>query len=347
MSNRDQSVPMEVALVADLMDGYVTNSLNQSPLQASFQTVLSELDPTQAISRRMLRAFKRRVNRTSRLEDLQGRQLMGLNWGALRNADEEVIEGILRAPAISLLRDDVGPIVEPVFPDGTRFTITYTGLFCRKRTGDRGIFGPSDEPYVITSAVAVDNGNNVVRTERHPVGDPDRRYGGVDSKESREGPVAACWSGSITEVSLVVTPMENDEGDPDAYKEEIDLLVNLAAQAAAAFGVPIPDQVKKLVSKLVNWIIDSEDDSIGTETMILTPYDLKLAAAASTLTFRDGSVQTTIPYHRSTFHDEDGEYFVLFRIDADQEPVTPAVPGDFLSLGNAAIDPSRMRVVFF
>jgi hypothetical protein len=270
----------------------------------------------------MIKAFKRRLSRKSKQDNQRGQDLRNFSWGTFRNSNDDVFKELIKPINLTLFKDDVGPVIEPQYPNGTIFTLMYTGLYCRKRTGDRGWFGPSDEPYVITSAVTVVNGDNIIRTERHPIGDPDKRYGDVDSSEFREGPNAACWSGVESEISLVVTVMENDEGDPDAYKDEIGLIVELAADVAKIYGVPIPDALQQLAVNAINWVIDSEDDNIGTETLILSPFSLKLAAlVAPGYIFKDGGVDTTIQHNRFTYHDDDGEYFTLFRIDANQDPI--------------------------
>jgi hypothetical protein len=265
--------------------------------------------------------------------------------GQLRSAPEAQLKQVfLRPDPMIVFRDDVSMAPPPKYPADTRFTLLYTGLYCNDRTGDRHIFGPSDEPYVITSSVNVVNGENVVRTERHPIGDPDEHYGDVDSGEFRKGPVAACWTGSLpsAELSILTVVMENDEGDPDAYKEEVETIVDAAAAIAAFFNITVAAALKAFAADVILWLIGSGDDEIGTEVVVITPewvrrypHTFPVRKFSDTRTVRrpvnlfqwieeEIVDNTDLDYQFISRHTERGEYVVTYKMIADKKPLTPA-----------------------
>ncbi len=161
------------------------------------------------------------------------------------------------------------------------YTIRYNGLWCQEEsTWDR--FSGSDEIYLITSAVHIDpDGSNIVRTERHPVSGSDTWYGDVDSGEERVGPVAACWFNNADAVSLTVVVVEHDEGDPDAYKDEIDTWVK-AAIAVLITKFPELAWLELLsgqITDTINWVLDTGDDPVETQTVVLPRALLELYAS--------------------------------------------------------------------
>jgi hypothetical protein len=164
------------------------------------------------------------------------------------------------------LAEILGDILEPV----PTYTIRYQGLFCQKETSwDRGSW--SDEPYLITSAVHIQaDGQNVVRTETHPV-TGDHYYDDVDDTDERIGPVAASWAGYADPVSLVVSVFEHDDGDPDAYHDEVDAIVKAAIAVATYFYPPAAAlaALSGIIGDAFNWLLGSGDDLISTETVVL------------------------------------------------------------------------------
>ena len=326
--------PLATALAIDFLHGYAEGETPVTDTERSVYSALARMDPDRLVSRGLVRNFAS-ISISEKVSTF-GEFIPG----RLRQASREDVSRTFSSLILpTAFRDDVSQPEVPNYPDQTNFTITYTGLYCRTGTGDRGIFGPSDEPYVITVAVHVDeNGHNVERVEKHPAGDPDERYGNVDSGNWRRGPYAACWSGTAKEVSIVTVVMEHDEGDPDAYKKEIQVIVSLAVAIALANGVPIHDSLKILLASFLTWLIGSGDDEVGTEIVILDPSWLKLGAAADKPTysasrqirvpigfmgFREETVidETDIPYSFTSHHDDEGEYVVCYRITADRDPV--------------------------
>ncbi|MCF7995877.1 MAG: hypothetical protein K9L88_13680 [Chromatiaceae bacterium] len=172
------------------------------------------------------------------------------------------------------------PVDQVLAPE--RFTINYQGMHCTDETGVD--FLGSDEVYILTSAIHITtNGENVVRTERHPIiATVPSTYGGVDSHETRIGPVAACWSARVEEfqegMSLTTVFMEHDEGDPDAYRDEVDGAVKLAIGVSVYLFPPAGAilaliEASGLITDLFNWFLGTGDDEIGTTTVVLGTLD--------------------------------------------------------------------------
>lgn len=149
------------------------------------------------------------------------------------------------------------------------YGIDYVGFVCEAET-DWDRFTNSDEVYCITSAVTVAaDGSNTVRTEKHPV---DRSsYGDVDRGEVRLGPIARCYEGTTLPVSLTVVAFEHDDGDPNEYRDEIDVLVKAAIAAAVlVFGLgagvgAILESLSGTITDAINWLFDTDDDQIDID----------------------------------------------------------------------------------
>lgn len=107
-------------------------------------------------------------------------------------------------------------------------------------------------------AQCVVDGQAVVRTEKHPVGM--NLYEDVDQGASFHGPVAPCYFGPPQDLSLIVTLMEYDEGDPNAFRDEI----HGAATGLAAAGIGtggIGAIAVPLAAELANALIDTGDNA--------------------------------------------------------------------------------------
>lgn len=181
-----------------------------------------------------------------------------------------------RAPITEEVATDHEPVAEPA-----TYAIYYEGLVAEAETNWDG-FSNSDEVYSITSAVTVaEDGTNTVRTERHPT---DRAsYEDVDRGETRLGPVAQCWQGTLLPVSLSVIAYEHDYGDPDKYRDEVDAIVK-AAIAALIYLYPPAGAAAAVLQALtgsitdgINWLLDTGDDQIDiTRTQIFDQAQLEL-----------------------------------------------------------------------
>lgn len=207
------------------------------------------------------------------------------------------------------------------------YTVRYQGLYCQKEMSwDQGSW--DDEVYLITSAVHIDaDGNNIVRTERHPATQDESFYDDVDSGEERIGPVAAVWQGNSDPVSVTVVVFEHDQGDPDAYKEEIDTLVKAAIAILSKIYPPaaVLALISDTITDGINWLIDTDDDIISTETVVLPRVLLELYSTQGFHSFHFGQrldishfpqitivpVTTHLLYHFITTHRGGGANYVV------------------------------------
>lgn len=202
------------------------------------------------------------------------------------------------------------------------YTIVYRGLWCEdETTWDWASF--ADEVYVITSAVHIEGIPNEVVTVSHPVAQGDTWYDDVDSDEARLGPLATCWRGNSEAVSITAVLMEHDEGDPDAYRTEVDLLVRAAI---AVLGKVYPPLIlleffSSTIADAVNWLIDTGDDPLGTQTVVLPRGLLEQLSTSYRATFLGrGGRATGLEYHFLTTHSGGGsEYTVGFEILREPE----------------------------
>jgi hypothetical protein len=213
-----------------------------------------------------------------------------------------VPEGVVREE----MRDEGAPD-QPII-----YTINYRGLWCEEETTwDWASW--ADEIYLITSAVTIENGQNIVRTERHPVAESETWYSDVDSDEARLGPVAACWQGNSDPVSLTVVVMEHDEGDPDAFKEEIDAAVKAAIAVASYFYPPAAwaALLESQIADAINWLLDTADDPIETQTVVNPRGLLDLYASQNRATYLgEGQQNTGLEYHFMTTHNGGGSTYI-------------------------------------
>lgn len=228
-----------------------------------------------------------------------------------------------------------GVRVDEDWPDEIVHTVRYQGLFCKEESNfDR--WSGSDEIYVVTSAVVVaPDASNPVRTEKHPL---DREsYGDVDTNDARVGPVAACWGGSSDLVSLTALVVERDDGDPDAYREDIDTIVKVAVAlgilyfgAGGALSPAVLAGLTEIIGDLVNWFFGSGDDPIGARTVILSRADLDAYARRTPVQFlSSGAPPTGIFQHFVTEHGGGGAVYVV-GFDVTRKPPLPIDDGPIL-----------------
>ena len=208
-----------------------------------------------------------------------------------------------------------GPRDQPVY------TIIYNGLWCEEETTwDRGSW--HDEIYLITSTVHLDasNTNIVSPPEQHPMGQTEPWYTDVDSDEVRIGPVAACWRGNGDPVSLTVVLFEHDEGDPNAYKEQIDALLKAAIAIAGSIYNPLWGLAlfESSIADGINWLLDTGDDMIETQTVVNPRILLDYYAARYTDPYYAGTRETGLLFHFTTTHRGDGATYVCcFEVERD------------------------------
>lgn len=325
------------ATVIDFIIAHARGTAPQTDTQRKVARRLAELDPSRAISQRLERNFNS-ISPKSRT------RAFGLFEPGNLDVASFAESGALKASqTMTMMKfDDVGEATVPDFPQNTAFTILFNGFYCRDSSGDRIIVGPSDEPYIVTVAVTIEAGDNKTRNELHPVGDPDKHYDGVDDGDSRHGPIAAVWSGLLPAhpISLVTVVMEHDEGDPNAFKEEIATVVGAAAAVAASFGLLVPALVIALAGLVINWLIGSADDVLGTGITVITPEGLKLKVTHPTQEIVKERLivkplgfgwletelvedHTGLQCHAEVRIKGDAEYFVAYEYSANQAPLQP------------------------
>lgn len=225
---------------------------------------------------------------------------------------------------------------DPDAPTHVRYTVRYQGFFCEEEGSWDGASG-SDEIYFVISSVLAST--NAVNTLRYPLGH-ETYYGDVDTDEARIGPVALVWEGNTDIVTLVVTAFEHDQGDPDAYRDEVDVLVKAtiavltklypAAALLALFSESIAD--------LVNWLLGTGDDPVSVETVVLPRTVLELYAGQGRgpyiakvkrpmiqngqIVWTYQSLVTNLLYHFTTVHKGGGGHYVVC-FDVERDPPLP------------------------
>lgn len=161
--------------------------------------------------------------------------------------------------------------------------VRYTGLHCFGETDwDQG--SDSDEPYFIFGVSAPTNVVTTVRT---------RVYDDVDGGESRsENPPLQLYRGVPYGLAIGTVLMENDFGDPDKYKAEVQKAVDSAHQAGvaalgfipvvgpavAAIAGPVLGKLMPALGSFINKLFDWGDDRVGSAVLTLTGRDLVLLA---------------------------------------------------------------------
>lgn len=233
---------------------------------------------------------------------------------------------------------NVGPMSEVATTGtspGIRYTLRYKGLWCQEETTGPG----SNEFYVITSGVAiVDHANRALETLSHPMGIQEDYYGDVDSLEERLGPVVVVYDGSPDTLSLAVTLMEHDYGDPNRYRDKIKATVHAAITVLGYFFPPalVLTYFEENIVDFINWIFGTGDDVISTEVMTWERPELE-ALAVQTPGFYQGwklesivgprvNVPTGLLVHFVTKHHGDGgECEVGFDIERDPPRPDPVI----------------------
>lgn len=240
----------------------------------------------------------------------------------------------------------VGPLVtgprsevlarDPDAPTHVKYTLRYQGFFCEEEGSWDGGSG-SDEIYFVTSAILAST--NAVNTLRHPLGH-ENYYGDVDTDEARIGPVAVVWEGNTDVVSLVVTAFEHDKGDPDAYRDEVDVLVKATIAVLTKLYTPaaLLALFSESITDLVNWLLGTGDDLVSVEIVVLPRAVLELYAGhgrgpyiakVKRPSIRNGqivwgyqSLVTNLLHHFTTVHKGGGGHYVAC-FDVERDPPLP------------------------
>jgi hypothetical protein len=166
--------------------------------------------------------------------------------------------------------------------------VRYRGLNCFAESDE---ISSSDEPYVVASTVGPRQ--ELIVSTASAVVSADAGGSYPDFRVVYAGPPAGIGA-------LAVTMMEEDEGNPDKYRAQIEagvrVAVNAAAGAIAASGVGLPVSGIALfvltagsgpIADGINNALGSGDDLIGTDVFPLAPKPLIALARAELQRERD------------------------------------------------------------
>jgi hypothetical protein len=166
--------------------------------------------------------------------------------------------------------------------------VRYRGLNCFAESDE---ISSSDEPYVVASTVGPRQ--ELIVSTASAVVSADAGGSYPDVRVVYAGPPAGIGA-------LAVTMMEEDEGNPDKYRAQIEagvrVAVNAAAGAIAASGVGLPVSGIALfvlnagsgpIADGINNALGSGDDLIGTDVFPLAPKPLIALARAELQRERD------------------------------------------------------------
>jgi len=185
---------------------------------------------------------------------------------------------------------DVGAI------DLNQVSVHYTGIKCFGETDDdRG--SDSDEPYVIVGVVTPTGGH----TLRSQI------YGDVDGGEMRFDPIEV-FRGTPAGITLGITLMEWDDGDPDKYRAEVQKGVDAAMKKAvpviakALNGVPyvgpalalaataVLPELEPFITEILNRVLGTGDDTLGSAVITLTAKQMVVLSARTGPANHDGLI---------------------------------------------------------
>jgi hypothetical protein len=130
--------------------------------------------------------------------------------------------------------------------------------------------------------------------------------------------------------------MEHDHGDPDAYRDEIDAAVRAAIAVGSYYYPPVAvlALVREQIVDLVNWLFDTDDDVISTETVVFSRVDLERLSTAGrsyhmgvkklpTMPPVDQPITTNLFQHFVTTHRGEGAHYIV-AFDIVRDPEVPA-----------------------
>jgi hypothetical protein len=168
--------------------------------------------------------------------------------------------------------------------------VHYTGLHCFGETDwDQG--SSADEPYAIIS----------ISTPKTAATFTTQIYQGVDAGESRPD-LMEIYRGRPYGINLGTVLMENDFGDPNKYKEEVQKvvmgvhtagtlalgLIPVVGPFVAAVAGPALGSLMPSIGGAINDLFDWGDDRIGGFTLTVSAKQMVLLAARTGNTVFDG-----------------------------------------------------------
>ncbi|MER9183919.1 hypothetical protein [Mesorhizobium sp. M0767] len=169
--------------------------------------------------------------------------------------------------------------------------VHYTGLHCFGETDwDQGP-GGADEPYVIVSVATP----RIADTKRSQV------YGDVDAGDTRPD-LMEVYRGKPYGINIGTVLMENDFGDPNKYKDEVQKvvmgvhtagtlalgLIPVAGPIIAAIAGPALGSLMPSIGGAISDLFDWGDDRIGSATVTISAKQMVLLAARTNNTTFSG-----------------------------------------------------------
>ncbi|MEX5713559.1 hypothetical protein AB1484_36515 [Parafrankia sp. FMc6] len=188
--------------------------------------------------------------------------------------------------------------------------IKYNGMICFGETDYDG-GSNSDEIYLVTTVTTYEaawlgNGQKKPTVRSALVG----VYDDVDAGETYPDS-SILYIGNIQDMTFAATCMEQDYGDPNALKTQIQQVAQAAADAGHAAGYDVPSWAPGLVATIGSALLGTGDDPLGTDSKVFTAADLQAMLNQPTQHERG------LAYHFFTFHNGEGStykfYFELIR----------------------------------
>jgi hypothetical protein len=189
--------------------------------------------------------------------------------------------------------------------------VRYRGLICFGETDwDRGT--NSDEPYLVMSVLPA---NGLTTTIRSQV------YEDVDSGDNRAD-LVEIYRGAAHGLQLGMVLMENDDGDPNAVRDDVEGAVKTASAAITAAvtagGGPVAGLAVGValgaagpaLSKAINDALDTGDDELGTQSRFYDRKELTALASAGFQHFRD----TEYKFQSALFTGDGSSYKACFDV---------------------------------
>jgi hypothetical protein len=213
----------------------------------------------------------------------------------------------LSLPSGSSVIDPLPDIIGGILP-GTvvaKYRVDWAGVYCVKETPwDQG--SSSDEVYVIFTTMQPFRKPWTLKSNIEEDWDSGDDWGPFPpmSLFGEKGPEAP------SETAITATVMEHDFGDPDKYRDYIHAIATAAQAYAASQGIPIPDVAVDIVTDIVNGLLGTGDDHLGTATVVIDPVQMIWLAQQPLKHYK-----IQLNYHLVSTHTGDGaKYQVFYRI---------------------------------
>ena len=337
--DQDLQQPRAVALFAHLLTRYVNNAPIKSKADRALKEALDKVPNSRNVLNRVVSVW--RAIPATRRQAIFGSEFGDLSVNTVvpeekltRNfqkvTDVRLVTstpGIrIRNVARELPSDVLTPSVLsdiPLWksPGGSlphTYRIDYAGLYCQKETALDGL-SDEDEPYVIFASTD----GFKTWSKRSDV------YSDVDSGDSRGAspPLLSLFGETgpapTNDLAIITTIMESDFGDPDHYRQEIHLLVEAARAVALAYGIAVPDFVANLVVDGFNWLLDTDDEQIGTEAVVIKAGAFHALALTAPVSDKGLTYTLASPIHHGNEWWNGAMYNVMYNIrhDPPYDPV--------------------------